>query len=141
MSMNTEKVEWLQLAIDDRFTPPERYLFISNTPVSSVRGVTSTREPFMTFTVTWWVNFWEQDPELDYLVDEKFDADDLDGLIDQLDEGLESLEWAPENQIDNAFELGSFNIEYAVIRDEQGAEVYRQDGFSESTLSLAAHIT
>lgn len=95
----------------------------------------------MTFTVTWWVNFWEQDPEVDYLVDERFDADDLDGLIGQLDDGLEDLEWTPENRIENAFELGSFNIEYAVIRDEQGTEVYRQEGFSESALSLAAHIT
>ena len=95
----------------------------------------------MTFTVTWWVNFWEQDPEVDYLVDERFDANDLDGLMDQLDDGLEDLAWAPENRIENGFELGSFNIEYAVIRDEQGTEVYRQEGFSESGLSLAAHVT
>ena len=95
----------------------------------------------MRFTVTWWVNFWEQDPEVDYLVDEIFEAANVGGLLDELEEGLENMELTPENEIENAFELGSFNIEYAVIRDEQGTEVYRQEGFSESALSLAAHIT
>ena len=95
----------------------------------------------MTFTVTWWVNFWEQDPDLHYLVDEHFQAENIDGLIDSLDEGLENMEWTPENRIENTFELGSFNIEYAVIKDRSGAEVYRQSGFSESALGIAKHIT
>ena len=95
----------------------------------------------MRFTVTWWVNFWEQDPEVDYLVNEIFEAANVGGLLDELEEGLENMELTPENEIENAFELGSFNIEYAVIRDEQGTEVYRQEDFRESNLSLAAHIT
>lgn len=95
----------------------------------------------MTFTVTWWVNFWEQDPDLHYLVDQHFQAESIDGLIDSLDEGLENMEWTPEDRIENAFELGSFNIEYAVIKDRSGAEVYRQNGFSEAALAIAKHIT
>ena len=95
----------------------------------------------MTFTVTWWVNFWEQDPDLHYLVDQHFQAESIDGLIDSLDEGLENMEWTPEDRIENTFELGSFNIEYAVIKDRSGAEVYRQSGFSESALAIAKHIT
>ena len=95
----------------------------------------------MTFTVTWWVNFWEQDPDLHYLVDEHFQAENIDGLIDSLDEGLENMELTPEDRIENTFELGNFNIEYAVIKDRSGAEVYRQNGFRESVLAIAKHIT
>jgi hypothetical protein len=51
------------------------------------------------------------------------------------------MDWTPEDQIENTFELGSFNIEYTVIKDRSGAEIYRQNGFSASALAIAKHIT
>ena len=37
------------------------------------------------FTVSWWVTFFDQEPELHYLVNEDIEADDLDELFDKLD--------------------------------------------------------
>jgi hypothetical protein len=48
------------------------------------------------FTVSWWVTFFDHDPEIHYLVDEDFEAGSLEELIDRLDEGLAEEEFTPE---------------------------------------------
>ena len=85
----------------------------------------------MLFTVTWLVSFWEQNPEKHYLVDERFEADDLDSLFDLLDEGQENMEFEPENKIADNWDLGSFNVDYAIITDADSAEVYRDGDFGD----------
>lgn len=93
----------------------------------------------MAFTVTWMVSFWEHDPEKHYLVDEKFEADDIDALIDRLDEGQENMEFEPENQIEDNWDLGSFNVDYVLIADANGAEVYRDEDFGDQ-VKIEQHI-
>ena len=38
------------------------------------------------FHVTWWVTFFDHDPEIHYTVKEEFKAESLDNLFDILDE-------------------------------------------------------
>lgn len=93
----------------------------------------------MAFAVTWLVSFWEHDPEKNFLVDESFEGNDLDSLIDRLDEGQENMEFEPENRIEGSWDLGSFNVDYALITDADGNEVYRDEDFSDH-VKIEAHI-
>ena len=83
------------------------------------------------FTVSWWVTFFDQEPELHYLVNEDIEADDLDELFDKLDEGIQEDEFTPEEQIPNNWGLGNLNLEYGIITDESGKEVYRDEDFKD----------
>ena len=77
------------------------------------------------FTVSWWVTFFDHDPEIHYLVDEEFEADSLEELTDQLDEGLAEDEFEPEEQIPDNWDLGNLNLEYGLIKNDAGNEVFR----------------
>jgi len=84
-----------------------------------------------TFTVSWWVTFFDHDPEIHYLVNEDFEADNLDDLYETLDEGMDNNEFEPEESIPNNWDLGNVNIEYGIIRDDQGNELYKDDDLKE----------
>ena len=86
------------------------------------------------FHVTWWVTFFDHDPEIHYSVKEKFEAESLDGLFDILDEGIEEEKFCPEEQIENNWELGNLNIEYALIADDTGKGIYRDSDFKDSLI-------
>ena len=79
------------------------------------------------FTVSFWITFFDHDPEIHYLVDELFEAENLDALFDILDEGMDNNEFEPEEKIENSWDLGNLNVEYAIIRDESGKELYRDE--------------
>jgi hypothetical protein len=83
------------------------------------------------FTVQWWITFWDHDPEIHYLVDQDFEADDLDDLQEILNEGIENDEFCPEDEIPDNFELGNLNIEYAIIKDSDGNVVFRDPEFQD----------
>ena len=84
-----------------------------------------------TFTVSWWITFFDHDPEIHYLVNEDFEADNLDDLYETLDEGMDNNEFEPEESIPNNWDLGNVNIEYGIIRDDQGNELYKDDDLKE----------
>ena len=76
------------------------------------------------FVVFWEVDFFDHDGSEIYLVKEKMSANDLDSLLEQLDEGIENDEFTPEQAIENNFDLGNVNIEYALIEDCDGNVLY-----------------
>ena len=76
------------------------------------------------FVVFWEVDFFDHDGSEIYLVKEKMSANDLDSLLEQLDEGIENDEFTPEQAIENNFDLGNVNIEYALIEDCDGKVLY-----------------
>ena len=84
-----------------------------------------------TFTVSWWITFFDHDPEIHYLVNEDFEADNLDDLYETLDDGMDNNEFEPEERIPNNWDLGNVNIEYGIIRDDQGNELYKDDDLKE----------
>ena len=86
------------------------------------------------FYVTWWVTFFDHDPEIQYTVKEEFKAESLDNLFDILDEGIEEDEFCPEEKIENNWELGSLNLEYALIFDDSGKEIYRDTDFKDDLI-------
>ena len=86
------------------------------------------------FYVTWWVTFFDHDPEIHYTVKEEFEAESLDNLFDILDEGIEEDKFCPEDRIENSFELGNLNLEYALITDESGKESYRDSDFKDALI-------
>lgn len=88
------------------------------------------------FTVQWWITFWDHDPEIHYLVDQEFEAESLNGLLETLNEGIENDEFCPEDKIPNNFELGNLNIEYAVIKDADGKEVFRDPDFEDDSVPI-----
>ena len=83
------------------------------------------------FTVSWWITFFDHDPEIHYLVNEDFEAENLDDLYETLDEGMDNNEFEPEESIPNNWDLGNVNIEYGIIRDDQGNELYKDDDLKE----------
>jgi hypothetical protein len=83
------------------------------------------------YLVKWWITFWDHEPNIHYLVDEKFLADSLEELMDELNEGIEEDRFSPEDQIPNNWDLGNLNIEYGLIYDDGGNEVYRDQDFND----------
>ena len=83
------------------------------------------------FTVSFWITFFDHEPEIHYLVNEEFEAEDLDALFDILDEGMDNDEFEPEEKIPNQWDLGNLNVEYAIIRDAEGNELYRDEDLKE----------
>ena len=77
--------------------------------------------PMISFTVTWRVDF----DDASYTTDEVVEAENLDALFDELNEGLEENRWTPEMNV--PAHSGDFNIEYVVIRSPGGKELYRDD--------------
>ena len=88
----------------------------------------------MKFHVSFWVTFFDHDPEIHYLVKEEFEANNLDGLFDILDEGIDNNLFEPELKIPNNWDLGNLNIEYAIIWDDQGKELYRDEDLNEALI-------
>ena len=88
------------------------------------------------FTVQWWVTFWDHDPEIHYLVHQEFEAESVDELQETLNEGIENDEFCPEDEIPNNFELGNLNIEYAIIKDADGNEVFRDPDFKDDLVPM-----
>ena len=86
------------------------------------------------FTVSWWITFFDHDPEIHYLVNEDFEADTLDDLYENLDEGIDNNEFEPEEQIPNSWDLGNLNVEYGIIRDDKGNELYKDEDLNEELI-------
>jgi len=86
------------------------------------------------FTVSFWITFFDHDPEIHYLVNEEFEADNLDALFDILDEGMDNNEFEPEEKIPNQWDLGNLNVEYAIIWDAEGKELYRDEDLKEELI-------
>ena len=86
------------------------------------------------FTVSWWITFFDHDPEIHYLVNEDFEADSLDELYETLDEGMDNNEFEPEEQIPNNWDLGNLNVEYGIIKDDQGNELYKDEDLNEELI-------
>ena len=86
------------------------------------------------FTVSWWITFFDHDPEIHYLVNEDFEADSIDDLYETLDEGINNNEFEPEEQIPNGWDLGNLNVEYGIIRDEKGNELYKDEDLNEELI-------
>ena len=80
------------------------------------------------------VYVFDHDPEIHYLVKEEFEANNLDGLFDILDEGIDNNLFEPELKIPNNWDLGNLNIEYAIIWDDQGKELYRDEDLNEELI-------
>ena len=73
------------------------------------------------FGVVWEVNYYDHEPEKIYYVTETVEAKDLSSLINYLiDNGMEH---EPENETPTG--LGDFNIEWILIEDASGKEVWR----------------
>jgi len=86
------------------------------------------------FTVSWWITFFDHDPEIHYLVNEDFEAASLDDLYETLDEGMDNNEFEPEEQIPNNWDLGNLNVEYGIIKDDQGNELYKDEDLNEELI-------
>ena len=86
------------------------------------------------FTVSWWITFFDHDPEIHYLVNEDFEAVSLDDLYETLDEGMDNNEFEPEEQIPNNWDLGNLNVEYGIIKDDQGNELYKDEDLNEELI-------
>jgi len=91
------------------------------------------RPSFMvhTHTVTFWIIYYELDPEKHYLVDQDHDAIDLDSLFDILNSGIKDYSITPQEIIPNNHNWGDVSINIVIIRDEDGKEVYRHKNFKE----------
>ena len=86
------------------------------------------------FTVSWWITFFDHDPEIHYLVNEDFEADSIDDLYETLDEGINNNEFEPEEQIPNSWDLGNLNVDYGIIRDNNGNELYKDEDLNEELI-------
>ena len=80
------------------------------------------------FTVTWQVEYYEDD--VSYTTDELFEAENLDKLLSELDEGMERGDYTPEMSV--TYHDGDFNIEYVVIKSSDGKEIYRDESYKEN---------
>jgi len=83
----------------------------------------------MKFTVKWEVEFYDHDLKLYCNIDEDEDnIKTLDDIFVFLDEGLEESDtFTPEMNVE--FHDGNFNIEYVIIYDESGKELYRDSEY------------
>tara|TARA_B100000780_G_scaffold110690_1_gene77448 strand:+ start:2710 stop:2970 length:261 start_codon:yes stop_codon:yes gene_type:complete len=83
----------------------------------------------MKFTVKWEVEFYDHDLKLYCDIDEDEDnIKTLDDIFVFLDEGLEESDtFTPEMNVE--FHDGNFNIEYVIIYDESGKELYRDSEY------------
>ena len=79
----------------------------------------------MKFTVKLEVEYYEKDLKLYCNIDEdENNVNTLDDIFIFLNEGLEKSDtFTPEMNVE--FHEGNFNIEYVIIYDESGKELYR----------------
>jgi len=75
----------------------------------------------ISFKVTWQVEYYDADAS--YTTEEVFEAENLDELMDELDEGMEQGHYTPELKVPH--HDGDFNIEYVIIKTMDGKELYR----------------
>ena len=80
------------------------------------------------FTVTWQVEYYEDD--VSYTTDELFEAENLEKLFSELEEGLEQGHYTPEMKV--PYHEGNFNIDYVVIKSSDGKEIYRNGFYKEN---------
>jgi hypothetical protein len=88
------------------------------------------------FTVSWWITFFDHEPEIHYLVDEEFEAESLDEMYTILEEGVDNNEFEPEEKIPDNWDLGNLNLEYGIIRDEAGNILYKDEDLDEDKVPL-----
>ena len=84
----------------------------------------------MKFTVKWEVDYYSKDLKLYCDIDEDEDnVITLDDIFNFLNEGLEEgFKFTPENNVE--FHDANFNIEYVIIYDENGKELYRDPDYT-----------
>ena len=96
------------------------------------------------YTVTFLITYFDHEPEILYSVTEDFDAENLQSLFDLLAEGIEDDSINPEqNILQNRpidHELGNVNIDYVIIRDADGKELYRDQEFNEKLVPVENRI-
>ena len=77
------------------------------------------------FKVTWEVKYYDHEPEITYLTEELIESKNLESLTDYLDEN--AMDHTPEMKV--PYEDGDFNIEWVLIHDQTGKELYRDEDF------------
>ena len=82
------------------------------------------------YIVIFLITFTDDEDEILYSVTEGFDAKNLQSLFDLLNEGIQNDEIAPEENIMNQPE-GDVNIDYVIIYDNDGKEIYRDKELNE----------
>ena len=87
------------------------------------------------YIVIFLITFSNDEDEILYSVTEGFDAKNLQSLFDLLNEGIQNDEIAPEENIMNQPE-GDVNIDYVIIYDNDGKEVYRDKDFVEGSVPI-----
>jgi hypothetical protein len=96
------------------------------------------------YTVTFLITYFDHEPEILYSVTDDFDAENLHSLFDLLDEGIEDDSINPEQNIllnrPIDHELGNVNIDYVIIRDADGKELYRDQEFNEKLVPVENRI-
>ena len=91
------------------------------------------------YTVTFLITYPDYDPEILYSVTDEFDAENLQSLYDLLDEGIQNDEITPEINIEMQ-PAGDLNIDYVIIRDSDGKELYRDQEFNEKLVPVENRI-
>ena len=79
------------------------------------------------FKVTWEVKYYDHEPEIVYLAEELIESKNLESLTDYLDEN--AMDHTPEMKV--PYEDGDFNIEWVIIHDQSGKELYRDADFTD----------
>ena len=83
------------------------------------------------FKVTWEVKYYDHEPEIIYYTEELIESKNLESLKDYLDEN--AMDHSPE--MDVPHEDGDFNIEWVLIHDQSGEELYRDTDFTDESLN------
>jgi antitoxin component YwqK of YwqJK toxin-antitoxin module len=79
------------------------------------------------FKVTWEVKYFDHQPEIVYYTEELIESKNLESLKDYLDEN--AMDHSPE--MDVPHEDGDFNIEWVLIQNQSGKELYRDADFTD----------
>lgn len=86
------------------------------------------------FLVTFQLNSYYEDESLNLtnIIEEDFEADDLESLFETLDDPdeIDSIEDASVINMDTDETPYEVNIEYVLIKDEDGAEVYKDKDYN-----------
>ena len=86
------------------------------------------------FVVTFQLNSFYEDKSFNLTdtIEEEFEADDLDSLFEILDDTdeMDSVDDASVINMDTDETPYEVNIEYVLIKDEGGAEVYRDQDYN-----------
>ncbi len=77
------------------------------------------------FIVLWEVKYYNHDPEKIFYVDEINSSKNLESLMDHL--GENSVDHTPEDE--TPIGLGDFNIEWIMIKDMAGKELWRDEDY------------